>query len=43
LWLEILIGRLRNKARDSLDTPLSLDTAHHQGYAFTATIQVGNS
>lgn len=41
--LEILIRRLRNKARDSLDIPLPLDTAHRQGYAFTATIQVVKS
>lgn len=38
--LEILIRRLRNKARDSLDVQLPLETAHRQGYAFTATIQI---
>lgn len=38
--LEILVRRLRAKARDSLDVELPVDTAHRLGYAFTARIVV---
>ena len=38
--LEILVRRLRNKAQEVLGNPLPLETAHRQGYAFTASIQV---
>jgi DNA-binding response OmpR family regulator len=37
--LEILIRRLRNKTKEILDISLPLETAHRQGYAFTANIQ----
>lgn len=37
--LEILVRRLRNKTKETLDIPLPLETAHRQGYAFTANIQ----
>jgi DNA-binding response OmpR family regulator len=39
--LEVLVRRLRNKARETWETPLPLETAHRQGYAFTANIRVG--
>jgi two-component system OmpR family response regulator len=39
--LEILVRRLRNKTKEMLDIPLPLETAHRQGYAFTANIQAG--
>lgn len=38
--LEILVRRLRNKAQEVWGYPLPLETAHRQGYAFTASIQV---
>lgn len=38
--LEILIRRLRNKTKELLDIALPLETAHRQGYAFTASIQI---
>jgi DNA-binding response OmpR family regulator len=38
--LEILVRRLRNKAKETLDITLPLETAHRHGYAFTANIQV---
>ncbi len=41
--LEILIRRLRNKAKEAWGTALPLETAHRQGYAFTANIRVGLS
>lgn len=41
--LEILIRRLRNKAKEAWGTTLPLETAHRQGYAFTANIRVGAS
>ena len=37
--MEILIRRLRNKAREHLGTELPLETAHRLGYAFTAPVQ----
>lgn len=38
--LEILVRRLRNKAQEFWGQPLPLETAHRQGYAFTASIQM---
>jgi two-component system OmpR family response regulator len=38
--LEILIRRLRNKARDNLNILIPLETAHRHGYAFTASIEL---
>lgn len=38
--LEILIRRLRNKAKETWDISLPLETAHRLGYAFTANIQI---
>lgn len=38
--LEILVRRLRKKAQEVWGQPLPLETAHRQGYAFTASIQV---
>lgn len=38
--MEILIRRLRNKARDNLGTELPLETAHRLGYAFTAPVKI---
>ena len=38
--LEVLIRRLRNKAKENWGTALPLETAHRQGYAFTANIRV---
>jgi len=38
--MEILIRRLRNKAKDLLGYDLPLETAHRQGYAFTSAIEV---
>lgn len=38
--IEILIRRLRNKAKEVLDRELPLDTVHKVGYAFTASIEV---
>lgn len=40
--MEILIRRLRNKARDQLGYDLPLETAHRQGYAFTSGIEIKN-
>lgn len=37
--MEILIRRLRNKARETLGTDLPLETAHRFGYAFTAMLK----
>jgi DNA-binding response OmpR family regulator len=37
--MEILIRRLRVKAREALGYELPLDTVHRVGYAFTAPIQ----
>ena len=37
--LEILVRRLRNKAKDAWDIELPLETVHRLGYAFTANIQ----
>jgi hypothetical protein len=39
--LEILIRRLRNKAKEAWSDILPLETAHRQGYAFTANIRIG--
>ena len=38
--LEILVRRLRNKAKQTLDITLPLETAHRVGYAFTAGIHM---
>lgn len=38
--IEILIRRLRNKAKEMLDKELPLDTVHKVGYAFTAAIEL---
>ncbi len=38
--LEIMVRRLRNKAQDTWGQPMPLETAHRQGYAFTASMQV---
>lgn len=38
--MEILVRRLRNKAKDLLGYDLPLETAHRQGYAFTSTIEI---
>ena len=38
--MEILVRRLRAKARDLLGHPLPLETVHRLGYAFTAPIIV---
>ena len=38
--LEILVRRLRNKAKECWNTPLPLETAHRLGYAFTAPIEL---
>ncbi len=38
--MEILIRRLRNKARDVLGKDLPLETAHRLGYAFTAPVEM---
>lgn len=38
--LEIMVRRLRNKAQDTWGQPLPLETAHRQGYAFTARVRV---
>lgn len=37
--MEILVRRLRNKARETLGTDLPLETAHRFGYAFTAMLK----
>jgi len=37
--MEILIRRLRKKARDTLGDDLPLETAHRYGYAFTALLK----
>lgn len=37
--MEILIRRLRNKAREVFGTDLPLETAHRFGYAFTAMLE----
>ena len=37
--MEILIRRLRNKAKEQLGTELPLETAHRLGYAFTAPVE----
>lgn len=41
--LEILVRRLRNKAQDTWRISLPLDTAHRQGYAFTANIRMART
>ena len=41
--MEILVRRLRNKAKELLGYELPLETAHRQGYAFTAPILVNRS
>lgn len=41
--LEILVRRLRNKAKDLRGIALPLETAHRFGYAFTANLQIGTS
>jgi two-component system, OmpR family, response regulator len=38
--LEILVRRLRNKAKDTWNIALPLETVHRLGYAFTANIQI---
>lgn len=38
--MEILIRRLRNKAREQLGIELPLETAHRLGYAFTAPVEM---
>lgn len=38
--LEILVRRLRNKAKEAWDIALPLETVHRLGYAFTANIQI---
>lgn len=38
--LEIMVRRLRNKAQDTWGQPMPLETAHRQGYAFTASMQL---
>ena len=38
--LEILVRRLRNKAKDLLGSDLPLETVHKVGYAFTAPIEL---
>ncbi len=38
--MEILIRRLRNKAKEQLGTELPLETAHRLGYAFTAPVEM---
>jgi len=38
--LEILVRRLRNKSKEVLGVALPLETAHRQGYAFTADIHL---
>ncbi len=38
--LEILIRRLRNKARETFGVDLPLETAHRVGYAFTASVEI---
>jgi two-component system OmpR family response regulator len=38
--LEILVRRFRNKAKDTWDITLPLETVHRLGYAFTANIQI---
>lgn len=38
--MEILVRRLRNKAKDLLGYDLPLETAHRQGYAFTYAIEI---
>ena len=39
--LEVLIRRLRNKARENWGQDLPLETAHRHGYSFTADIKIG--
>jgi two-component system OmpR family response regulator len=38
--MEIMVRRLRNKAKETLGYELPLETAHRKGYAFTAPISV---
>lgn len=38
--LEVLVRRLRNKAKDDWGVALPLETAHRQGYAFAANIRI---
>ena len=38
--IEILVRRLRNKARETLGKDLPLETVHKLGYAFTAPIEL---
>jgi DNA-binding response OmpR family regulator len=40
--LEILIRRLRNKAKETLGMNLPLETAPRLGYAFTSNLQIKN-
>ena len=39
--MEILVRRLRNKAKEVLGNELPVETVHKIGYAFTAAIEVG--
>jgi two-component system OmpR family response regulator len=39
--LEVIIRRLRNKARENWGQDLPLETAHRHGYSFTADIKIG--
>jgi DNA-binding response OmpR family regulator len=38
--MEVMVRRLRNKVKQELDVSLPLDTAHRQGYAFTASMEL---
>jgi DNA-binding response OmpR family regulator len=38
--MEIMVRRLRNKAKETVGYELPLETAHRKGYAFTAPITV---
>lgn len=38
--MEIMVRRLRNKAKETLGYDLPVETAHRQGYAFTAPISI---
>jgi DNA-binding response OmpR family regulator len=38
--MEILVRRLRNKAKDTLGSDLPIETVHRIGYAFTAPITI---
>lgn len=39
--LEMLVRRLRSKAKEAWGDGLPVETAHRQGYAFTASIRIG--